>query len=641
MLEHCPAVLYSCGPGPDCPTTYISHNVTELLGYTPLDFYDDPFLWTRRLHPDDSALVLAELQRIEEVDHLAYEYRVRHRDGHYVWLHDELSAVREPDGRVSMLVGSWVDVSERRCFDDALRESEAKYQDLYNNAPDMFASVDAGTGGIIECNNTLAQATGFSRKEIIGRKILDMYHPDCAEPARAAFDRFVRTGSVRNAELQLRRKNGDRIPVSLNVSAIRDDAGKILYSRSIWRDITVRKQAEARTRERARLMEFASDIRSAPGQERTLPEIMQHCVEALVQHLDAAFGRIWLLNKSGTVLELRASAGMYTHIDGPHGRIPIGELKIGQIAKERKPLLTNAVCDDPRINDHAWAKREGMVAFAGYPLIIGKNLLGVLAMFSREPLTETSQQALSAAADVIALAVERSRFKEAARRDDRLRSIGTLAAGIAHEVNNPITAILLAAQSALDSIDKHGATKQIRDRIEGIVADVERCTRIVESVQQFAKDGTAKKWSAGLDLVIDRAVDLARRTAEQNETRLHVDISEDLPRAIVNPGQMEQALFNLIRNAIQAGARGGKVSIRARYASGIVRIRIRDDGRGMTDEQKSRLFDPFYTTREREGGSGLGLSIAHGIIESHGGTIDVQSELGRGTTVTIEMPLEG
>ncbi len=131
------------------------------------------------------------------------------------------------------------------------------------------------------------------------------------------------------------------------------------------------------------------------------------CAEALVENLHGAFARIWTLNPQGDVLELRASAGLYTHLDGPHSRVPVGQYKIGLIAQERKPHLTNAVVGDPRVGDQEWAKREGMVAFAGYPLVVDDRLVGVMAMFARQPLSETTLEAMASVADEIAVGIER------------------------------------------------------------------------------------------------------------------------------------------------------------------------------------------------------------------------------------------
>jgi PAS domain S-box-containing protein len=144
----------------------------------------------------------------------------------------------------------------------AIEASEAKYQDLYDNAPDMFASIDAATGRILQCNRTLAVVTGYSKEAIIGRPIFDMYHPDCMDKARKAFNSFVATGQVHDAELQLKKKDGGKIDVSLNVSPVRDEQGRVLAGSLSWRDITETKKAGQELRAAKEQAEEASRIKS-------------------------------------------------------------------------------------------------------------------------------------------------------------------------------------------------------------------------------------------------------------------------------------------------------------------------------------------------------------------------------------------
>jgi len=144
----------------------------------------------------------------------------------------------------------------------ALDASEAKYQDLYDNAPDMFATIDAKTAKILQCNHTLATAMGYSKEAIIGRPLFDMYHPDCMDEAKKAFNSFVDAGEVYDAELQLKRKDGGKIDVSLNVSSVRDDQGHVSCGRLSWRDITDRKRAEEKLEQQHKNLE--SMFRAAP-----------------------------------------------------------------------------------------------------------------------------------------------------------------------------------------------------------------------------------------------------------------------------------------------------------------------------------------------------------------------------------------
>ncbi|MFI5456028.1 MAG: PAS domain S-box protein [Isosphaerales bacterium] len=173
-----------------------------------------------------------------------------------------------------------------------------------------------------------------------------------------------------------------------------------------------RRRAEERTAQQARLADWSTAVSLGLTRTSTLPDLLRHCTLAMVEHLDAALARIWTLSDAGDAVELQASAGLYTHIDGPHGRIPIGRLKIGMIAAERRPHLTNAVIGDPQVPNQEWADREGLVAFAGYPLIVEDRLVGVMAMFARRPLTETTLQALASVANAVAVGVERKRAEE-------------------------------------------------------------------------------------------------------------------------------------------------------------------------------------------------------------------------------------
>jgi PAS domain S-box-containing protein len=174
----------------------------------------------------------------------------------------------------------------------------------------------------------------------------------------------------------------------------------------------------------ARLKAFAVDVGAALTEPALLKDSLHKCAEAMVRYLGAAFARIWLLNHEQNVLELRASAGMYTNLEGAHARIPVGQYKIGLIAQERQPHLTNQVIDDPRVHDQEWAKREGMVAFAGYPLLVEGRVLGVMAMFARQKLSEDVLEAMRTVAHGIAQFIERGQKEELLRAaNDSLRAV--------------------------------------------------------------------------------------------------------------------------------------------------------------------------------------------------------------------------
>jgi len=165
--------------------------------------------------------------------------------------------------------------------------------------------------------------------------------------------------------------------------------------------------------ERVMLAELSAEIGCDLTTSENLQDMLQQCSDSLVRHLDAAFARIWTFNDAENCLELQASAGMYTRIDGSHSHVPVGKFKIGLIAAERKPHITNAVLGDPLVHDQEWAKQEGMVAFAGHPLVIGDKLVGVMAMFSRNQLSDVTLKALGSVSNAIAIGIERKRNEKA------------------------------------------------------------------------------------------------------------------------------------------------------------------------------------------------------------------------------------
>jgi PAS domain S-box-containing protein len=186
----------------------------------------------------------------------------------------------------------------------------------------------------------------------------------------------------------------------------------------VTKDITRRKKDEKIKAEQARHAMLAAEVGRVLTKADGLLAMLQKCTDAMVRHFGAAFARIWTLNDAENVLELQASSGMYTDIDGPYSRVPVGKFKIGLVAQERMPHLSNEVIGDPKVGDQEWAKREGMVAFAGHPLIVGERLVGVMAMFAKERISESTMSAFASLADVIAVGIERERSADALKESE-------------------------------------------------------------------------------------------------------------------------------------------------------------------------------------------------------------------------------
>ena len=240
-----------------------------------------------------------------------------------------------------------------------------------------------------------------------------------------------------------------------------------------------------------------------------LADMLQRCAGVLVQHLDAAFARIWTLSEDDNVLELQASAGMYTHINGGHARIAVGALKIGRIALDRRPYLSNSVVDDPEVSDHAWAKREGMVGFAGYPLIVEDRLVGVAAVFSRRPLADSVLTALASIAHEIALGVERKRGEEALRASEQRFRIAAENGSDVITVRDLVTDCLRSSGAEQRLLPCAGRMPQSFDEFQSLLHPDDR-KRVEAAIQAHLgsqapyqekfrvldRDGAVRHWSA-------------------------------------------------------------------------------------------------------------------------------------------------
>ncbi|NJN95796.1 MAG: PAS domain S-box protein [Anaerolineales bacterium] len=269
------------------------------------------------------------------------------------------------------------------------------------------------TQGHIEyANPRFSETTGYTLEEAIGQHTRILSSGETPQNEYKQLWETITAGKEWRGEFHNKKKNGDLYWEAAFISPIKNVAGEITNFLAVKEDISDRKRTEEIRADNARLNAFTAEVSLALTQGTVLTSMLNTCAEVMVNHLDAAFARIWTFNPAENMLDLQASAGMYTHLDGPHGRVPLGKFKIGLIAQERKPHLTNAVLDDPRVGDKDWAEREGMVAFAGYPLIVEDRLVGVMAMFARHALADTVLDAMQAVANMVALSIERKKTEQ-------------------------------------------------------------------------------------------------------------------------------------------------------------------------------------------------------------------------------------
>lgn len=226
--------------------------------------------------------------------------------------------------------------------------------------------------------------------------------------------------------------------------------------------------------------------------------------------------------------------------------------------------------------------------------------------------------------------------EERLRHKERLASLGTFATGMAHEINNPLAAILMTARHGLKIARRDPA--ELESVLQEIVEDTQRCARIVAGVLRFARRQPSPKLPVPLASVLQAAYDQSQKYARERHVRLALRLPTQLPIVNANATDLEQVLVNLITNAAQASHARQAIFVQATPLSGRVQIRVQDHGHGMDEPTREHAFDPFFTTRAGEGGTGLGLTMVHGIVTDHGGTVQLDSRPGHGTIVTLELP---
>jgi two-component system NtrC family sensor kinase len=233
---------------------------------------------------------------------------------------------------------------------------------------------------------------------------------------------------------------------------------------------------------------------------------------------------------------------------------------------------------------------------------------------------------------------EKRRLEEQLRHTDRLATIGQLAAGVAHELNEPLASILGFAQLARKSLSQ---PQQVGTDLDKIVNTSLRAREIVRKLLIFARQVPAEKSLVNLNTIVDEALSLFELRFAKEGIELVKRLTDPLPRMEADPTQISQLLVNLIVNAVQAMPQGGRITLQTSVDADQVVLVVADTGVGMTDEVKRRIFTPFFTTKDPRQGTGLGLSVVHGIVVSHGGTIAFTSSIGQGTSFEVRLPVPG
>jgi hypothetical protein len=575
-----------------------------LWGYAPGTFPGTYEGYESRIHPDDvEGARRAGQKAMDEHSNYEHEYRVLWPDGTVRWITSRGQAFYGPDGKPVRMSGVAMDITERKQADEAVRRGREELKDLFDNAPVGFHELDAG-GRIVRINDTELKMLGYSAGELLGQLVWKI----SAEEEKARRATLAKLDgeppSAEGFERMFRRKDGSVFPVLINDRILKREDGAITGIRSTIQDITGRQQAERQLTDE---FNFNQRIISGASVGIVAFKASGQCVlanEAAAQALNGTVPRI--LAQNFRQIESWRAAGML------------------QMAEE------------------VLATKESRQGEAHFISTFGKEVW-LVCHFSHFVQNDESHLLL-----IFTDVSERKKLETQFLRAQRMESVGTLAGGIAHDLNNVLAPLLFAVQILKGKISDAEGQRML----EILEANVKRGASLVKQVLAFGRGIQGERILVQPKHIANEIKQIVQETFPKY-VEFEFQCAPNLWPLTGDPTQIEQVLLNLCVNARDAMPGGGKLFLhlenKALDKTGVganpearpgpyVVISVTDTGMGMTSEIQNRIFEPFFTTKEVGKGTGLGLSTSLAIVKSHDGFITCDSELGKGSTFKVYLP---
>jgi PAS domain S-box-containing protein len=490
--------------------------------------------------------------------------------------------------------------------------TEARFRSFYEDSPLGYQSLDS-EARLLDVNHKWLEATGYEKDEVIGHALSEFLSPTSAVHHKESFERTKPTGAPHGAELELQRKDGSHFVALFSGTVACDDKGNFKQTHCILTDITERKQAEQmleQERDRAQTyLDVAAVTMIALDREGCITLANRQGAAMLGYSEQELLGKDWfdtcvparLRNVVRDVFK-ELMAGIVNPVE--HYENPI----LTKDGEERIVAWHNAILRDD----------EGM--------IIG-TLSSGLDITDRKKAEEDK------------LAIEAH-----LRQAQKLESIGTLASGVAHEINNPLMGMMNYAELVMDKVQDPKAVEYL----EEIGNEGNRVAKIVRNLLSFSRQDNEEHVRARIADIIDDSLSLVGSILKRDQIRIKLDIPENLPQLKCRSQQIQQVFINLLTNAHDAlvarypGYDDNKlvrITVRLFEKEGEdwIRTTIEDHGIGISEDLTRRVFDPFYTTKPRDKGTGLGLSVSFGIVKEHHGELTVESVLGEFTRFHMDL----
>ncbi|WP_082207316.1 PAS domain-containing protein [Corallococcus macrosporus] len=506
-------------------------------------------------------------------------------------------------------------------------------------------------GDISEDSPSWRAFTGMTYAQWRGHGWLSAVHPEDRDAAARGWFAAVEQRRPYEAEYRLIRPDGHYTPVRVRGVPVLNPDGGVREWVGTTTDISAQREVEAAARrvEREaaarRLEALRAEVSLALAREGSVPEILQDCATALVTHLGAKTARLWLYARDTNTLELAGNAGPTAPPRDKWGRVRVDGLgMVSEVARLRAQLRVDDLRDDPRVLDRAWLDVTGVRSFAGMPLMVRGQLVGVLGVYRGAPLGEDAVAALAAVSDAIAQGVERRRAEEVlqqhaqelARSNEELQQFAYVAS---HDLQEPLR--MVASYTQLLGRRYKGRLDADADEfIHYAVDGVNRMQRLIQDLLTYSRVGTRGRDARPCDAgrALDRAA--ANLRVAIQETHASVEYGP-LPVVLADETQLTQLFQNLVGNALKFhGAAPPRVRVSAAPQGDEVRFTVRDSGIGIAPEYFERIFVIFQRLHGKEEypGTGIGLAICKKIVERHGGRIGVESQPGEGTAFWFTLP---
>ena len=535
------------------------------------------------------------------------------------------------------------DITERR-------SAEEKYRLLFEQVQEgVYVASPAGT--LLDCNDAFVHMLGYNnRSELL---VLNLDSEICVDPKqREAFRKELEAHNlVRNFDVSLRRKDGTLLLASESSFATRGATGAIERYQGFVLDMTEKRRAEDEMQRRNRELNALNAMAVVAAQSFDLDEILNLTLRQVVTLFGAESGTMYLSDADNPTFRRRAAWGPRSR-----DKVRVAEISFAEgfgdlVMRSRAEVVTAEYMPHLPASVAEFLKSDKDRSWIWVLFWAKENPVGLMGLCNHQGYEYSSndENLLVAISRQLATTIEKVRLYEETCRayedlrktqeqllqSEKMSAVGQLIAGVAHELNNPLTAILGYAQL----LETEGLNTRAQDYVAKLFKQAQRTHRVVQNLLSFARQRTPQRDEVDLRKVLDETLALRDYDLKTNNIEVERDVPAEPATVIADAHQIEQVFLNIINNAVDAileTGRTGKLRIGVRTQNGHVCTSFSDDGAGIKDPK--RIFDPFYTTKSVGKGTGLGLSICYGIVKEHGGDITAHNNTEGGATVEVRIP---